>query len=102
MWCISGRSGWGFRQQPIFGWRQVATAYGAVTHDDCLMRRDWLERLERRLLKESDAVVTGRVEPEGEACTMTRTRAILDCSEIRLPSVRSRKRNSDCSRRSRL
>jgi hypothetical protein len=54
-----------------FGLRQVATAYGAVTHDDCLVRRDSLERLERRLLEESDAVMTGRVQPEGEGIVLT-------------------------------
>jgi GT2 family glycosyltransferase len=53
------------------GLRHVETTYGAVTHDDCVVRRDWLERLERRLLQEKDAVVTGRVEPDGEGIVLT-------------------------------
>ena len=43
----------------------------AVTHDDCLVRADWLERLAARLNQVGEAIVTGRVEPEGEGIVLT-------------------------------
>jgi len=53
------------------GLAQVRTAYAAVTHDDCRVRAEWLERLAARLRKLENAIVTGRVEPEGEGIVIT-------------------------------
>jgi GT2 family glycosyltransferase len=53
------------------GLRHVRTRYAAVTHDDCRVRFDWLERLAARLAEIGDAILTGRVEPEGEGIVLT-------------------------------
>ncbi|MDP9022183.1 MAG: glycosyltransferase family 2 protein [Actinomycetota bacterium] len=53
------------------GLEQVRTSYAAVTHDDCRVRPDWLERLTGHLRVVGDAIVTGRVEPEGEGIVLT-------------------------------
>lgn len=53
------------------GLQQVRTPYAAVTHDDCRVRFDWLERLAARLSEIGDAILTGRVEPEGEGIVLT-------------------------------
>lgn len=53
------------------GLEHVDTPYVAVTHDDCRVRRDWLERLAARLVEVGDAVVTGRVEAEGDGIVLT-------------------------------
>ena len=49
----------------------MRTPYAAVTHDDCRVRTDWLERLTARLARVGDAIVTGRVEPEGDGIVLT-------------------------------
>jgi len=53
------------------GLEHVRTRYAAVTHDDCRVRFDWLERLATRLGEIGDAILTGRVEPEGEGIVLT-------------------------------
>lgn len=53
------------------GLQHVGTAYAAVTHDDCRVARDWIEQLAARLEIVGDAIVTGRVEPEGEGIVLT-------------------------------
>jgi GT2 family glycosyltransferase len=53
------------------GLERVETTYAAVTHDDCRVRADWLEQLAARLLQIGDAVLTGRVEPEGDGIVLT-------------------------------
>lgn len=53
------------------GLEHVRTRYAAVTHDDCRVGPQWLERLARRLHEVGDAIVTGRVEPEGEGIVLT-------------------------------
>jgi GT2 family glycosyltransferase len=53
------------------GLEQVRTRYAAVTHDDCLVRREWLERLAAALRNAGEAIVTGRVEPEGTGIVLT-------------------------------
>lgn len=53
------------------GLERVQTPYVAVTHDDCHVREDWLERLAVRLPEVGDAVVTGRVEPVGDGIVLT-------------------------------
>jgi GT2 family glycosyltransferase len=53
------------------GLELVRTVYAAVTHDDCRVRHDWLERLATRLLEVGDTIITGRVEPEGDGIVLT-------------------------------
>lgn len=53
------------------GLEQVTTTYAAVTHDDCRVRRDWVERLTEALAAAGEAIVTGRVEPEGDGIVLT-------------------------------
>jgi GT2 family glycosyltransferase len=54
------------------GLDRVQTRYAAVTHDDCHVRADWIQRLAGRLAEVGDeAIVTGRVEPEGEGIVLT-------------------------------
>jgi GT2 family glycosyltransferase len=53
------------------GLEHVRTPYVAITHDDCRVRSDWLERLSARVAETADAIVTGRVEPEGEGIVLT-------------------------------
>jgi GT2 family glycosyltransferase len=53
------------------GLQHVRTRYAAITHDDCRVRFDWLERLAARLSEIGDAILTGRVEPEGEGIVLT-------------------------------
>jgi GT2 family glycosyltransferase len=53
------------------GLQHVRTRYAAVTHDDCRVRFDWLERLAARVAEVGDAILTGRVEPEGEGIVLT-------------------------------
>jgi GT2 family glycosyltransferase len=53
------------------GLKHVRTPYAAVTHDDCRVEYDWLERLAARLAGVRDAIVTGRVEPEGDGIVLT-------------------------------
>jgi GT2 family glycosyltransferase len=53
------------------GLKEVRTRFAAVTHDDCRVSHDWLERLAARLEEIGDAILTGRVEPEGEGIVLT-------------------------------
>jgi len=53
------------------GLEHVRTRYAAVTHDDCRVRFDWLERLAAQLAGIGDAILTGRVEPEGDGIVLT-------------------------------
>jgi hypothetical protein len=53
------------------GLAQVETTFAAVTHDDCIVRPDWLERLHASLRDRPDTIVTGRVEPEGDGVVLT-------------------------------
>jgi GT2 family glycosyltransferase len=53
------------------GLERVRTPFVAITHDDCRVRPDWLQKLSARLREVGDAVVTGRVEPEGEGVVVT-------------------------------
>lgn len=43
----------------------VPTRFVAITDDDCLVEAEWLARLTERLRSSPEALVTGRVEPEG-------------------------------------
>ena len=53
------------------GLERVRTPYAAVTHDDCRVRMDWLTRLAARLRDIGDAIITGRVEAEGDGIVLT-------------------------------
>jgi GT2 family glycosyltransferase len=53
------------------GLERVPTPYVATTHDDCRVRADWLERISARVRAIGDAIVTGRVEPEGDGVVLT-------------------------------
>lgn len=53
------------------GLRQVRTTFAAVTHDDCRVRADWVQRVAMRLHDIGEAILTGRVEPEGNGIVLT-------------------------------
>jgi GT2 family glycosyltransferase len=53
------------------GFERVSTPYVATTHDDCRVRADWLETISERVRVVGDAIVTGRVEPEGDGVVLT-------------------------------
>jgi hypothetical protein len=53
------------------GLRRVRTTFAAVTHDDCRVRTNWLLSLATRLPDIGDAILTGRVEPEGDGIVLT-------------------------------
>jgi GT2 family glycosyltransferase len=53
------------------GLREARTRYAAVTHDDCRVWPHWLERLSARLEEIPEAILTGRVEPEGDGVVLT-------------------------------
>jgi GT2 family glycosyltransferase len=53
------------------GLERVRTPLVALTHDDCRVRPDWLWRLSARLREVGDAILTGRVEPEGDGLVLT-------------------------------
>jgi hypothetical protein len=53
------------------GLEQVRTEYVAVTHDDCRVQTQWLDRMASRLREAGDAILTGRVEPEGDGIVLT-------------------------------
>jgi GT2 family glycosyltransferase len=48
------------------GLERVSTPFAAVTHDDCRVARDWLATMAAGLAEAGTAILTGRVEPEGE------------------------------------
>jgi GT2 family glycosyltransferase len=49
----------------------VDTAYVAVTHDDCRVRTNWMAEVVQALTAHGDAIVTGRVDPEGDGIVLT-------------------------------
>jgi GT2 family glycosyltransferase len=53
------------------GFERVRTHLVATTHDDCLVAPDWLELLSQRVRRSDDAIVTGRVQPEGPGVVLT-------------------------------
>jgi len=53
------------------GLKHVRTRFATVTHDDCRVRSDWLQRMAARLDQVGDAILTGRVEPEGDGIVLT-------------------------------
>lgn len=57
------------------GLELVRTPYVATTHDDCRVVSTWLETLSHRLPEIGDAILTGRVEPEGAGIVLTVVRS---------------------------
>jgi GT2 family glycosyltransferase len=53
------------------GLEVVGTRFVATTHDDCRVRDDWLETISSRLDTLGDAILTGRVEPQGQGLVLT-------------------------------
>jgi GT2 family glycosyltransferase len=53
------------------GLEQVSTPFVGVTHDDCRVEPDWVEKMQARLQRLGEALLTGRVEPEGEGLVLT-------------------------------
>ncbi len=53
------------------GLERVRTPFVATTHDDCRVRADWLETISKRVPTIGDAILTGRVEPEGHGLVLT-------------------------------
>lgn len=53
------------------GLERVRTTFVATTHDDCRVGVEWFERLSARVRDVGDAILTGRVEPEGEGLVLT-------------------------------
>jgi GT2 family glycosyltransferase len=53
------------------GLERVRTPFVATTHDDCRVRTNWLETIAERVRAIGDAILTGRVEPEGEGVVLT-------------------------------
>jgi GT2 family glycosyltransferase len=53
------------------GIERAGTVFVATTHDDCRVRPEWVARLSRALPPLGDAILTGRVEPEGDGLVLT-------------------------------
>jgi GT2 family glycosyltransferase len=53
------------------GIERSATRYVAVTHDDCRVASNWVGTMAARLPTLGEALVTGRVEPQGEGANPT-------------------------------
>jgi GT2 family glycosyltransferase len=69
------------------GLELVQTPYVATTHDDCRVGSRWLETLAERVPEVGEAILTGRVEPEGPGIVLTivtsRERAVYTDPKIR-------------------
>jgi GT2 family glycosyltransferase len=53
------------------GMQEVQTEAVAVTHDDCHVAVDWLDRMAIRVRQEPSAITTGRVEPAGDGVVLS-------------------------------
>jgi GT2 family glycosyltransferase len=53
------------------GLERARSTYIAVTHDDCRVQADWIEKLSLRMPDAGAAIVTGRVEPGGDGLVLT-------------------------------
>jgi GT2 family glycosyltransferase len=53
------------------GLERVRTPFVATTHDDCRVHPRWLEALSGRVPMIGDAILTGRVEPDGPGIVLT-------------------------------
>jgi GT2 family glycosyltransferase len=63
------------------GLERVTTRFVAVTDDDCLADRNWLQKMVAHLRQSPEFIVTGRVEPAGnpdvEFCVVTSTVTVV-------------------------
>jgi GT2 family glycosyltransferase len=55
----------------------IATRFIAVTDDDCFVAHDWLEKMVVRLRERPDAILTGRMEPEGDGAVVATVTSIV-------------------------
>jgi GT2 family glycosyltransferase len=53
------------------GIERVGTPFVAAIDDDCLVEKDWLEKMEIRLRQNPTAIITGRLEPAGDGIPPT-------------------------------
>src|SRR5918994_2301729 len=53
------------------GLERVRTPFVATTHDDCRVDADWLGTISTRVRAAGDAIVTARVEPQGDGVVLT-------------------------------
>jgi GT2 family glycosyltransferase len=53
------------------GLERVRTPFVATTHDDCRVDADWLATISTRVRAAGEAIVTGRVEPQGDGVVLT-------------------------------
>jgi GT2 family glycosyltransferase len=65
------------------GLERVSTRFVAVTDDDCFVEPDWLRNLVARLRETPNAIITGRMEPEGDE-------PVVAVSTSRKPAVHCR------------
>jgi GT2 family glycosyltransferase len=65
------------------GLERVRTPFVAVTDDDCFVETDWLENMTVRLRENHGAIVSGRVEAEGDE-------RVLVVTDSRTPAIQSR------------
>jgi len=65
------------------GLERVRTRFVAVTDDDCFVEGDWLENMAAHLRRNPEAIITGRVEPEGKEI-------VLAVNTSRKPTVQRR------------
>ena len=68
------------------GFERVRTPFVATTHDDCRVDTGWLERIASRMPEVSGAILTGRVEPEGDGIVLTIVTS-LDHAVYRSPMI---------------
>jgi GT2 family glycosyltransferase len=53
------------------GLERVRTPFVATTHDDCRVSPRWMETVSARVRTIGDAIMTGRVEPQGSGVVLT-------------------------------
>jgi GT2 family glycosyltransferase len=53
------------------GLERVRTPFVATTHDDCRVSPDWMQTISDRVYSVGDAILTGRVEPDGPGVVLT-------------------------------
>jgi len=69
------------------GIEHVQTLFVASVDDDCIVEKDWLERMETQLHQHPAAIITGRVEPAGDGIPPNVVTSTVPCV-YRRPSVR--------------
>ena len=72
------------------GVERVRTRFVAVTDDDCFVDPDWLQNIVARLRETPEAIITGRMEPEGDE-------PVVAVATSRRPTLQRRPRLKDDS-----